>query len=140
MAMSCTISCSVWAWGTPPLPERVLGLVDAGGWRYRETTTRYRETTTTKRAAGDTEADTNACGAEGGGSPGAKPDDDAAEDWLPVDVEVVGADGAASSKSAREQRVEAFYAKIDSDLRIQRRREQEQILQEMQASARANDP
>ena len=133
IAMSCTISRSVWAWGTPPLPARVLGLADAGGWRYRKITI-------TKRAAGDTGAETSACGAEGGRSPGAKPDDDASEAWLPVDVEVVGADGAGSSKSAREQRVEAFYAKIDSDLRIQRRREQEQILQEMQASARANDP
>lgn len=71
---------------------------------------------------------------------------DAADDWLVVDAEVLGAgEGsdpktAACSRSQREQRVQAFFDKIDSDLRIQRKMEQAKILQDMQASIRAREP
>ena len=81
---------------------------------------------------------------EGNGDTSTKTDP--ADDWLPVDAEVLGAgEGsdrgtAACPKNQREQRVQAFFDKIDSDLRIQRQMEQAKILQDMQASVRARDP
>lgn len=59
------------------------------------------------------------------------------DEWQRVDAEVLGSDGSADGRSERERRVEAFFEKLDNDVRRRRQKELGKAVREMKKRADA---